>query len=63
MSDPELDLDQVNGKVVTCEKVKIPTLQTAVVKGLSMIAGHQKLILVLMELSPKRTNIYLGKYI
>ena len=42
ISDPEFDLDQVKGKVVTSDKVKIPTLQTAVVKGLTMVTGHQK---------------------
>ena len=29
VSDPEFDLDQVKGKVVTREKVKIPTLQNS----------------------------------
>ena len=32
VSDPEFDLDQVKGKVVTSEKVKILTLLTVVVK-------------------------------
>ena len=34
VSDLEFDLDQVKGKVVTSKKVKIPTLQTVIVKGL-----------------------------
>ena len=42
VSDPEFDIDQVKGKVVTSEKVKIPTLQTVVVKGLTTVTGHQK---------------------
>ena len=29
VSNPDFDLDQVKGKVVTCEKVKIPTLQNS----------------------------------
>ena len=49
VGDLEFDLDQVKGKVVTCEKVKIPALQTAVVKGLTMITGHQKHVHVLVE--------------
>ena len=53
VSDPEFDLDQVKGKVVTCEKVKIPALQTAAVKKLTMITGHWKHVHVLVEPSPK----------
>ena len=41
VSDLEFDLDQVKGKVVTSEKVKIPALQTVVVKGLTTVPGHQ----------------------
>ena len=58
VSDPEFDLDQVKGKVVTSEKVKIPALQTAVVKGLTMITGHQKHVHVLVEPSPKCTSVF-----
>ena len=57
VSDPEFDLDQVKGKVDTSEKVKIPTLQTVVVKGLTMVTGHQKHVHVMMEPSPKCTSI------
>ena len=58
VSNPEFDLDQVKGKVVTCEKVKIPTLQTAVVKELTMVTGHQKHVHVLVEPSPKCANVF-----
>ena len=58
MSDPEFDLDQVKGEVVTSEKVKIPTLQTAIVKGLTMVTGHQKHVHVLVEPSPKCTSVF-----
>ena len=47
-SDPEFDLDQVKCKVVTSEKVKVPALQTVVVKGLTMVTGP----------SPKCTSIF-----
>ena len=58
VSDPEFDLDQVNGKVVTCKKVKIPALQTAVVKGLTMVMGHQKWVHVLVEPLPKHASVF-----
>ena len=58
VGDPEFDLDQVKGKVVTSEKVKIPTLQTAVVKGLTMVTGHQKCVHVLVEPSPQCTSVF-----
>ena len=48
VSDPEFDLNQVKSKVVTCEKVKIPALQTAVVKGITLVTGHQKHVHVLV---------------
>ena len=57
-NDPEFDLDQVKGKVVTSEKVKVPTLQTVVVKGLTTVTGHQKCVHVLVEPSPKCTSIF-----
>ena len=57
-SDQEFDLDQVKGKVVTSEKVKIPALQTVVVKGLTTVTGHQKCVHVLVETSPKCTSIF-----
>ena len=37
VSDPEIDLDHVRGRVVISEVVAIPATQTAVVKGLTMI--------------------------
>ena len=58
VSDREFNLDQVKGKVVTSEKVKIPALQTVVVKGLTMVTGHQKCVHVLVEPSPKCTSIF-----
>ena len=59
VSDLEFDLDNVRGRVVTCERVTIPTSQTIVIKGLTMITGHHKCVHVLMELSPKCSNIFL----
>ena len=41
-NDLKFDPDQAKGKVVTSEKVKVPTLQTVVVKGLTTVTGHQK---------------------
>ena len=58
VSDLEFDLDQVKGKVVTREKVKIPALQTVVVKGLTTVTEHQKCVHVLVEPSPKCTSIF-----
>ena len=58
VSDLEFDLDQVKGKLLTCEEVRIPTLQTVVIKGLTMITGHQKHVHVPMEPSPKCTNVF-----
>ena len=58
VSDPEFDLDQVKGKVLTCEEVRIPTLQTVFVKGVTMIPGHQNHFHVLMEPSPKCINVF-----
>ena len=59
ISDLEFDLYQVKGKVVTGEKVKIPTLQTAVVQGLTMVTGNWKSVHVLVEPSPKCTSVFL----
>ena len=58
ISDPEFDLDQVKGKVVTSKKVKIPTLQTVVVKGLTKITGHQKHVHVLVEPSLNCMSVF-----
>ena len=49
VSDPEFDLDQVKGKVVTSKKDKIPALQTVIVKGLTKVTGHQKHVHVLSK--------------
>ena len=57
VSDPEFDLDQVKGKVVTGKEVKIPALQTVIVRGLTMVTGHQKHVHVLVEPSPKCTTM------
>ena len=58
MSDLDFDLDNVRGRVVTCEEVTIPASQTIVTKGLTMITGHCKHVHVLMELSPKCVNVF-----
>ena len=59
VSDPGFDLDQVRGRVVISEEVKIPASQTTVVKGLTMITGHHKCIHVLMESSHKCMNVFI----
>ena len=59
VSGLESDLDQVKGKVVTCEEVKIPALQTIVVKGLTMITGHCKHVHVLMKPSLRCVNAFI----
>ena len=58
VGDPEFDLDQVRGKVVTCEEVKIFISQTIVVKGLTMTTGHCKHVHMLIEASPKCVNVF-----
>ena len=58
MNDPEFDLDHVRGRVVISEEVTIPSLQTTVLKGLTMITGHHKHVHVLMELSHKCVNVF-----
>ena len=58
VNDLEFDLDQVKGKVVTSEKVKIPTLQTVVVKGLTKITGDQKHVHMLVEPSHKCMSVF-----
>ena len=60
VSDPEFDLDQVRGKVVTSKKVKIPTLQAVVVKGLTKVTGHQMCVHVLVEPSPKCMSVFVS---
>ena len=58
VSDLEFDLDNVRGRVVTCEEVTIPASQTIVVKGLTMITGHHNHVHVLVESSPKCVNVF-----
>ena len=62
VSDLKFDLDQVKDNVVTSEKVKIPTLQTVVVKGLTTVTGHQMCVHMLVEPSPKCTSIFIPGY-
>ena len=58
ISDPDFNLDQVEGTVVTSEEVIIPTSQNTVVKGLTPITGH-KCVHVLVESSPKCTTVFI----
>ena len=58
ISDLEFDLDQVKGKVVTSKKVKIPTFQTVVIKGLTRVTWHEKCINVLVEPPPKCRSVF-----
>ena len=57
--DPDFNLDQVKGSVVISEEVIISALQITVVKELTMITGHHKCVHVLMESSPKCTNVFI----
>ena len=59
ISDPDFNLDQVKGSVVIGEEVTIPALQITGVKGLTTITGHHKCVHVLMESSPKCTNVFI----
>ena len=36
-SDPEFDLDQVEGKVVITKKVIVPVFQTVIARGLTKV--------------------------
>ena len=47
VSGPEFDVDEVKGKVVTVEEVKIPALQMAVVKGLPLSQGTRSMFMCL----------------
>ena len=58
VSDQEFDLDEVKDKVVTTKKVKIPTFQTVIAKGLTKVTGHQKHVHVLVQPSPKCKSIF-----
>ena len=59
ISDPDVNLDQVQGNVVIREEVTIPTSQITVVKGLTTITGHHKCVHMLVELSPKCTTVFI----
>ena len=59
MSDLEFDLDNVRGRVVTCEEVTFPASQTVVIKALTTITGHHKHVHVLMQSSPKCVNVFI----
>ena len=58
ISDPEFDLEQVKGKVVTSKNIKTPAFQTVNVKGLTKVTGHQKCVHVLVEPSTRCTSVF-----
>ena len=59
VGDLEFVLDNVRGRVITSEEVTIPTSQTVVVNGLTMITGHHKHVHVLIEPSPKCVSVFI----
>ena len=59
ISDPDFNLDQVQGNVVISEEVAVLALQITVVKGLTTITGNQRHVHVLVELSPKCTTLFI----
>ena len=59
ISDPDFNLDHVKGSVVISEEVTIPTSWITVAKGLTTITGHHKCVHVLLESSPKCTNVFI----
>ena len=59
VSDPDFNLDQVQGKVVIREEVTILALQITVVKGLTTITRQHKHVHVLVESSPKCTTVFI----
>ena len=59
ISNPDFNLDQVQGNVVISEEVTILASQITVVKGLTTITGHHKCVHVLVELSPKCTTVFI----
>ena len=59
ISDPDFNLDKVQGNVVISEEVTIPALQTTVVKGLTTVVGHHKCVHVPVESSPKCTTVFI----
>ena len=58
ISDPDFNLNPVQGKVVIREEVTILASQITVVKGLT-ITGHHKHVHVFVELSPKCTTVFI----
>ena len=58
VSDQEFDLEQVKGKEVITKEMKIPAFQTVITEGLTKVMGHQKLVHVLVEPSPKCTSAF-----
>ena len=59
VSDPDFNLDQVQGNVVIREEVTILASQITVVKGLTTITGHHMCVHVLVGTSPKCTTIFI----
>ena len=59
VSDPDFNLDHVQGNVVIREEVTILASQITVVKGLTRITGHHKCVHVLVESSPKCTTVFI----
>ena len=58
VSDQEIDLEQVKGKVVITKVVKIPAFQTVITEGLMKVTGHQKHVHVLVEPSPECMSVF-----
>ena len=59
ISDPDFNLDQLKGSVVISEEVTIPASPITVVKGLTTITGQHKCVHVVVESSPKCTNVFI----
>ena len=59
ISDPNFNLDQVQGNVTIREEVTILASQITVVKGLTTITGHHKHVHVLVESFPKCTTVFI----
>ena len=59
ISDPDFNLDQVQGNVVIREEVTILASQITVVTGLTTITEHHKHVHVLVESSPKCTTVFI----
>ena len=59
ISDPNFNMDQVQGNVVIREEVTTLALLITVVKGLTTITGHHKHDHVLVELCSKCTTVFI----